>query len=123
MDPGQDVLMSGVTQTADDEDQCLGEGEGDGVCGLYSTVKKLVDRRGVDTPRCSMKNGQLPQKTDQNQTFGGGSNPSSQTTLQSRILQWEGIIQSGILTDDSTETCQQSRSRGLTAKTNNNKGS
>ena len=108
-------------QTDDDEDQCLGEG--DGVCGLYSSVQKLVDRRGVDTPKCSMKTGQLPQKTDQNQTFGEGSNPSSQKTLQSRILQWEGIIQSGILTDDSTETCQQSRSRGLTAKTNNNKGS
>ena len=120
-DPGQDDLMSRVTQTDDEEAQCLGEG--DGGCGLYSKVQKVVDRKGVDKLRWSMKTGQLPQKTDQNQTLGEGSNPSSQKTLQSRILQWEGIIQSGILTDDSTETCQQSRSRGLTAKTNNNKGS
>ena len=92
VDPGQDVLMSGVTQTADDEDQCLGEGEGDGVCGLYSTVQKLVDRKGVDMPRWSMKTGQLPQKTDQNQTFGGGSNRILQKSSRAKYFSGRGFL-------------------------------
>ena len=77
-----------------------------------------MDEKASSTQRWAMKTGMLT-RIDQNQTTvstkGGGSNRRlEQTTHQSKILLWEGRIQSGNLTADSAEDVRQNRPHGQT---------
>ena len=100
--------------------------EGDVNARLYSSVQCLVDEKASSTQRWAMKTGKLTREIDQNQTTraakGGESNRRlEQTTHQSKILMWEGRIQSGKLTEDSAEDVRQNRPHGQTENSRTSK--
>ena len=91
---------------------------------VYSSVHRVGNEKGVTGQRWSMKSVRLPRKmssTDQNQTpravYDDGMFQNSRQTLQSRILLWEGGIQSDILTDDNAKTDQHGKAHGMTGNT------
>ena len=82
---------------------------------MYSFVQGVSDEKMNCTQRWAMKTGKLTRiEIDQNQTTvsakGGESNRRLEqaTTHQSKILLWEGRIQSGKVTEDSAENARHS---------------
>ena len=99
-----------------------GDGGEDGI--MYSTVQyvhRVGDEKGETGERWSMKSGKLSRdlgQLDQKQTAGAVSDvgmfQNNGKTLQSRILMWEGAIQSEIVADDSTDCDQHCRPHVMT---------
>ena len=119
-DPGPDeLLMSRVSMKYDE-----GGGrvrvcdEGDDGTEVYSPVQMLGNEKVARIQRCSVKTGQWTRFVDQNQTRsktrGGGSNWDLRQTLQSKILWWEGNVQSENSADYSTEDARNHKPHGQT---------
>ena len=116
---GHECLMSRVSRLKGGEGGQI-RGDGDDDDGVYSFIQSVGDEKEVVEQRWLMKTGKLPRKTDQKQTpgatRGGGSNQNLNQTLQSKILLWEGMVQSENLADYLAENGRCLQSGGQTGK-------
>ena len=118
---GHDAAQFGRIQSRGDAGGDRVQCEGDDGNKLYSFVQGVSDEKMNCTQRWTMKTGKLTRSViDQNQTTvsakSGGSNRRLErtNTHQSKILLWEGRIQSGKVAEYSTESARQSRLQGQT---------
>ena len=110
-------------------DEGGGQGQDDRDVGgpVYSFVQCLGDEKGVAGLECSMKTGRLPRISDQKQTLGAGPGDGMfqnnrhrhRPRLQSRILLWEGGLQSENGADTSTGDDGGHRAHGMTGNKQN----